>query len=62
MQSWLMELLFYREYVEWPDLSICQSEDACHVRKGSGRPRRKDIEKMCSDGFLQSTKSTVKYQ
>ena len=53
MQSWLMKLwLNHHNEDEWPDLSLCQPEDACHVKKEEDRPCRADIEKMCSDGFF----------
>lgn len=53
MQSWLMELwLENHNKKDWPDLSICQPEDAFHVTKEDDHPSREDITKMCSDGFF----------
>ena len=44
---------------EWPDLSICQTEDACHVTDMESHPSEEVIEKMCSDQFF--TKHKYKY-
>ena len=44
---------------EWPDLTICQTEDACHVKDLKSRPSEKVIEKMCSDEFF--TEHEYKY-
>ena len=44
---------------EWPDLTICQTEDACHVTDIKSHPSNEVIEKMCSDEFL--TKHTYTY-
>ena len=51
-QSWLIKLWIQNHNrEEWPDLTICQPEDAPHVLKEECRPRREDIEKMCQKGF-----------
>ena len=52
-QSWLIKLwLESHNREEWPDLSICQPEDAYHLLKEEYRPRREDIVKMCPKGFF----------
>ncbi|CAH3146938.1 unnamed protein product [Pocillopora meandrina] len=51
-QSWLIKLWIQNHNrEEWPDLTICQPEDARHVLKEECRPQREDIEKMCQKGF-----------
>lgn len=51
-QSWLIQLWLQNHNKEdWPDLNVCQPEDACHVLKEELRPRKEDIEKMCARGF-----------
>lgn len=37
---------------EWPDFSTRQSEDDSHVLDLRDHPSKKEIEKMCSDGFF----------
>ena len=60
MESWLMKFwLDSHKKKEWPDLSICQPEDACHVLKEEDRTRDEDIEKMCPKGFF--TKHEYQY-
>ena len=53
MESWLMQL-WLRNHDEsvWPDLSICQPSDACHVLDAAKHPSKKNIEQMCSDDFF----------
>ena len=48
MRSWLER----HDESEWPDLSICQTEDACHVTDMKSHPSKELIEKMCSDEFF----------
>ena len=55
MKSWLES----HDENEWPDLSICQTEDACHVTDMKSHPSKEVIEKMCSDEFF--TKHKYKY-
>ena len=53
MMSWIMKL--WRQNhpeSEWPDLSICQPEDACHVTTTEKHPSKENIEKMCSEDFF----------
>ena len=60
MKSWIMTLwLANHDQNEWPDLSICQTEDACHVTDTKKHPSKDGIEKMCSDEFF--TKHNYKY-
>ena len=57
MKSWLMTFwLANHDKSEWPDLSICQSEDACHVTDTRTHPSKDVIEKMCSDEFFAKHK------
>ena len=55
MRSWLER----HDENEWPDLTICQTEDACHVTDLESHPSEEVIEKMCSDEFF--TKHKYKY-
>jgi len=55
MRSWLKS----HDESEWPDLTICQTEDACHVTDMKNHPSKEVIEKMCSDEFF--TKHMYKY-
>ena len=55
MRSWLER----HDENEWPDLTICQTEDACHVTDLKSHPSKEVIEKMCSDEFF--TKHKYKY-
>ena len=51
MKSWMMELwLKNYEKSKWPDLSIIQPEDACHVSIKD--ENQTAIEEMCSEGFF----------
>ena len=60
MESWIMRSwLESHDESEWPDLSICQTEDACHVTDMKSHPSKEVIEKMCSDEFF--TKHKYKY-
>ena len=53
MTSWIMELwMRNHDQSEWPELSIRQSDDACHVTDAKDHPPKEDIEKMCSEGFF----------
>ena len=53
MKSWMMQLwLQNHSEREWPDLSICQRGDACHVTVEEEHPHKESIEKMCSKGFF----------
>ena len=53
MKSWLMQLwLQNHDKSEWPDLSICQTGNACHVADEKKHPDKESIEKMCSEGFF----------
>ena len=53
MKSWMMSLwLKNHEKIHWPDLSISQSEDACHVSIRDEDHFEKTIEEMCSEGFF----------
>lgn len=60
MTSWIMSSwLESHDESEWPDLTICQTEDACHVTDMKNHPSKEVIEKMCSDEFF--TKHKYKY-
>ena len=53
MKSWMMSLwLKNHEKSKWPDLSISQPEDACHVSMRDENHFEKAIEEMCSEGFF----------
>ena len=53
MKSWIMKLwLTKHDESKWPDLSICQPQDACHVTDLEQHPSKEVIEKMCSDDFF----------
>lgn len=53
MKSWMMSLwLKNHEKSEWPDLSISQPEDACHVSIRDKNHFERAIEEMCSEGFF----------
>ena len=43
---------------KWPDLNICQAEDACHVTDMKSHPSKKVIKMMCPDGFFEKHKYT----
>lgn len=43
---------------EWPDLKICQTEDACHVTDMKSHPSKEVIKMMCPDGFFVKHKYT----
>ena len=60
MNSWIMRSWLERhDESEWPDLTICQTEDACHLIDMKSHPSKEVIEKMCSDEF--SAKHKYKY-
>ena len=48
MQVWLRS----HDKRAWPDLSICQPDDACHVLDTEKHPDKHNIERMCSEGFF----------
>jgi len=48
MSLWLKN----HEKSEWPDLSISQPEDACHVSIRDENHFKRAIEEMCSEGFF----------
>ena len=53
MTSWMMSLwLKNHEESEWPDLSVSQPEDACHVSMQHENHFERAIEEMCSEGFF----------
>ena len=53
MTSWIMQLwMKTHDESEWPDLSICQGDDATHVLDAAKHPSEKSIEKMCSEDFF----------
>ena len=57
MKSWIMTFwLENHDKSEWPDLTICQTEDACHVTDTKNHPSKDVIEKMCSDEFFAKHK------
>lgn len=57
MKSWIMTFwLANHDKSEWPDLTICQTEDACHVTDTKNHPSKDVIEKMCSDEFYAKHK------
>ena len=57
MKSWIMTVwLANHDKSEWPDLPICQSDDACHVTETEIHPSKDVIEKMCSDEFFAKHK------
>ena len=57
MTSWIMRCwLESHDESEWPDLTICQTEDACHVTDMKNHPSKEVIEKMCSDEFFAKHK------
>ena len=60
MKSWIMKSwLESHDESKWPDLTICQTVDACHVTDMKSHPSKEAIEKMCSDEFF--TKHKYKY-
>ena len=53
MKSWIMQLwLKSHDESEWPDLSICQPNDAFHVLDAEKHPSKQNIERMCSEDFF----------
>ena len=48
MQAWLRS----HDEREWPDLSICQPDDACHLLDTEKHPDKHNVERMCSEGFF----------
>lgn len=53
MKSWIMKLwLKNHDKSEWPDLSVCQPEDAFHVTSLEQHPSDDVIDKMCSPDFF----------
>ena len=53
MTSWIMQLWLKTHYEsEWPDLSICQGDDAAHVLDAAKHPSDQSIERMCSEDFF----------
>ena len=53
MKSWIVQVwLRNHDKREWPDLSICQPHDACHVLDTEKHPDKQNIERMCSKGFF----------
>ncbi len=60
MKSWIMTVWqANHDQSEWPDMSIRQTEDACHVTDSEKHPAKDVIEKMCSDEFFE--KHNYKY-
>ncbi|XP_022781529.1 uncharacterized protein LOC111322654 isoform X1 [Stylophora pistillata] len=60
MESWIMKLwLQNHDKSKWPDLSIRQPQDACHVTNSDQHPSSDVIEKMCSPDFF--SKHEYKY-
>ena len=51
IKSWLMELCS-NSPTKRKLHDVCQPEDACHLLKERDRPRKEDIEKMCSKGYF----------
>ena len=43
---------------KWPDLKMCQTEDACHVTDMKSHPSKEVIKMMCPDGFFANHKYT----
>ena len=57
MTSWIMRFwLESHDESEWPDLTICQTEVACHVTDMRSRPSKEVIEKMYSYEFFANHK------
>lgn len=55
MNSWLMSLWKERhEKSEWPDSSITQPENACHITNQDKNCLKEIIEQMCNDGYKLS--------
>ena len=53
MESWMMQMwLKNHDESDWPDLSICQPNDACHVLDVAKHPSKQNIERMCSEDFF----------
>ncbi|KAJ7356110.1 ptk6 protein tyrosine kinase [Desmophyllum pertusum] len=53
MKSWIMTLWLRNQHKsEWPDLSISQTEGACHVTDAEQHPKKEVVEKMCSEEFF----------
>ena len=53
MKSWIMTVwLRNHDKSEWKDLSICQTEDACHVTDTKQHPKKEVIMTMCSEAFF----------
>ncbi len=60
MKSWIMTVWkANHDQSEWPDMSIRQTQDACHVTDSEKHPAKDVIEKMCSDEFFE--KHNYKY-
>lgn len=51
MKSWLMGVCS-NSPTKRKLHDVCQPEDACHLLKEEDRPRKADIEKMCSKGYF----------
>ena len=51
MKSWLMEVCS-NSPTKRKLHDVCQPEDACHLLKEEDRPRKDDIEKMCSKVYF----------
>ena len=51
MKSWLMGVCS-NSPTKRKLHDVCQPEDACHLLKEEDRPRKEDIEKMCSKGYF----------
>ena len=53
IKSWIMQVwLRSHDKREWPDLSIRQPDDACHVLDTDKHPDKHNIDRMCSEGFF----------
>ena len=53
MKSWIMQVwLRTHDERKWPDLSICQPDDACHVLDTEKHPAEHNIKRMCSEDFF----------
>jgi len=53
MKSWIMQLWLKNHHEsEWPDLSICQPDDAGHVLDAAEHPSWENIERICSEDFF----------
>ena len=53
MESWIMRLWLKNHHRSaWPDMSVCQTEDASHILDAKMHPLDEEIKQMTSEGFF----------